>query len=124
MPPWRSVGIAHPARSGSRAMIDWSAFAKDYLETGEWKGPGYAPLDPRTDCPLHVREALGIETDPGLAQPRKPNGRAAEPPPQRNGSAEQATGGSDDGFRAQIRAEMLDYGIETPPVSFIPDGQV
>ena len=103
---------------------DWFSEVERYLRTGVWDDRyGLVPMDPDTDVPADVRAKFKIKIDPGLAQSRKGNGHAAEAPSQRNGSAEQATGGSDDGFRAQIRAEMLDYGIETPPVSFIPDGK-
>ncbi len=103
---------------------DWFSEVERYLRTGVWDDRyGLVPMDPDTDVPADVRAKFKIKIDPGLAQSRKGNGHAAEAPSQRNGSAEQATGGSDDGFSAQIRAEMLDYGIETPPVSFIPDGK-
>jgi hypothetical protein len=112
-------------------MIDWSAFAKHYLETGEWNGPGYAPLDPRTDCPLHVREALGIETDPDLAKPRRANGHAPEtntesPPPQPEQPSTGSVTGSehDDGYTAQIIAAMTAASIELPPTAIIADGKI
>src|SRR5258706_4083212 len=58
----------------------------------------------------------------------KANGRAAEPQPDQaprpNNSAEQATGGSDDGYTAQIITAMTAANIELPPTAIIADGKI
>jgi hypothetical protein len=57
---------------------DWFALVERYLQTGTWDGPGPVPMNPDTDVPADVRAHYGIKIDPGLALPRKANGRAPE----------------------------------------------